>query len=214
MLWRLPRRGRGLENYVDLLFLQREGIRNMREEWRTPAFLAATLAVLVFLVYREISLPGGPLRITAQAPAFTQANLTLGSSVSETAENPVSAAVPVSDTERDKKIAAAVAKYGERLVAREFMEDLRTDPCSAKVVADRKVSNILEALSAARDSGCLDKLKLKYVFRPSFIKLMAEIMSDPEIGPLVKTFTTGAALPVEILVSSPTRQKAAIPRTQ
>lgn len=147
--------------------------------------LTLTLAILSFFVYREIRMAGG-LRMQEPRSAFTPVNLPPGSSPSPASASPRPAALSGQETERDKKIAYAIAKYGERPVVREFIEDLKKDPCAAKAIADGKSSNIVEALAAAREAGCLDKLKLKYAFRPEFIKLMAEVMSDREIGPLLR----------------------------
>ena len=69
----------------------------------------------------------------------------------------------------------------------QLVEDLKKDPCTAKVIEDEKITEMIGALSAARRAGCLDKLKLKYAFRPQFIKLMAEVMADPEVRPLLES---------------------------
>ena len=88
-----------------------------------------------------------------------------------------------------------MAKYGNRPVVLDLMEDLKNDPCTAKVIADRRLTNMFDALSAAREAGCLDRLKLKYAFRPQFIKLMAEVMSDPEVRPLLESGASPSAAP-------------------
>lgn len=160
----------------------------MKETWSATALLFAVLLILSFIVYRDLA-PTGPsantqpkrfdfIKTTAPgAPAVGPGYSLAGST------DPVSAAL----AERERRIAAAVAKYGSRPVVLEFMEDLKKDPCTAKVIEEEKITDMFGALSAARRAGCLDKLKVKYAFRPQFIRLMAEVMTDPEVRPLLES---------------------------
>ena len=168
----------------------------MKEDWTITAFLVLALAVLFYLGYVSISPPKSPFQISPHPPAASSATL-----ISDTA-----APVPAPGTEREKKIAAAIAKYGDRLVVREFIDDLKNDPCTSKAIAEKKPADLAGTLSAARRAGCLDRLKLKYAFRPQFIKLMAEVMSDPDFRPLLQSLPEDPPGPGEL--STSTEQRA------
>ncbi|MDD5208586.1 MAG: hypothetical protein PHV36_04320 [Elusimicrobiales bacterium] len=160
----------------------------MKETWSATALLFAVLLILSFIVYRDLARTGTsaaapPKRfdfIMQTAPGAPGGGPGYGLSGST---DPASAA----REERERRIAAAVAKYGSRPVVLEFMEDLKKDPCTSKVIEEEKITDMVGALSAARRAGCLDKLKVKYAFRPQFIKLMAEVMADPEVRPLLES---------------------------
>ena len=180
-------------------------------DMKIPVFLIITLVILSFFAYKNVYLPGMELQRAMLAPGLARADNPPGGPIPPAGGNLAPAAAPGPGAERDRKIAAAISKYGERLAAREFMDDIKIDPCTAKVVAERQVSNILAALSAARDAGCIDRLRRKYIFRPSFIKLMAEVMSDPEVEPLLITYSGGAAAPGGSSVGASTGPKLEIP---
>ncbi len=159
----------------------------MKETWSATALLLAVLLILSFFVYRDVAPRGTP----ADAPP-TKFDYILRTAPGAAAGGPgyslagSTGPVPAARTERERQVAAAVAKYGSRPVVLEFMEDLKKDPCTAKVIEDEKITDMIGALAAARRAGCLGKLKVKYAFRPQFIKLMAEVMTDPEVRPLLE----------------------------
>jgi len=156
----------------------------MKEDWSITALLVLALAVLFYLGYVSISPPENPFQISPQPPAAASVTRSTDSAgLSSYSAAPVTAP----GTEREKMIAAAIVKYGDRLVVREFIADLKNDPCASKAIADEKPADLAGTLSAARRAGCLDRLKLKYAFRPQFIKLMAEVMSDPDVRPLLQS---------------------------
>jgi hypothetical protein len=167
----------------------------MRESWKITSLLIIAIVVLSFIAYRgrqrSSNVTGEVSGVSVFSSARTLADV-LVSSAAVPAEYPRSSSPA---TERDKRIASAMAKYGNRPVVLDFMEDLKNDPCTAKIIADRRLTNMFDALSAAREAGCLDRLKLKYAFRPQFIKLMAEIMSDPEVRPLLESGASPSVAP-------------------
>ena len=170
----------------------------MREDWGITAVLIFTLAILCFFVYMRFSLPVNPLLMAPSSSVLvstTRSSDTTAGFISGPA-----AAAPMPKAERDRRLAAAVAKYGERLVVREFIDDLKHEPCTAKVIADEKITDLVGTMSAARRAGCLGRLKLKYALRPQFIRLIEEVMSDPDLRPLLESFPEDTAAQGDISV--------------
>lgn len=167
----------------------------MRESWKITSLLIVAIITLSFIAYRGRQRSGSVTGEVTGISVFTSAHTFDDVLVSSTPWRPEHSGSSGPATERDKRIAAAMAKYGNRPVVLDLMEDLKNDPCTAKVIADRRLTNMFDALSAAREAGCLDRLKLKYAFRPQFIKLMAEVMSDPEVRPLLESGASPSAAP-------------------
>ena len=172
----------------------------MKEKWGITSLLSTILLILSFFVYRE--LPHTESREKALPKRFDYVlNATPGTAAVSLPYNIAGSTDAVSGAAADReiRIAAAIAKYGSRPVVLEFMEDLKKDPCSAKAMEDEKTQDMISALSAARRAGCLDKLKARYAFKPRFLELMAEVMTDPEVRPLLESASaeTPAAAPAD-----------------
>lgn len=165
----------------------------MRESWKITSLLIIAIVVLLFIAYRGRLRSGNATGKTLGNSVFISARTLADVPVSSAAWTLGHSRSSGPVTERDKRIAAAMAKYGNRPVVLDFMEDLKNDTCTAKIIADRQLTNMFDALSAAREAGCLDRLKLKYAFRPQFIKLMAEVMSDPDVRPLLEAGADGTS---------------------
>lgn len=159
----------------------------MKETWSATALLFAVLLILSFIVYRDLPPADDPAYAPPARFDFIKTTAPGAAAVPDFSLDGSTDPVSAARTERERRIAAALTKYGSRPVVLEFMEDLKKDPCTAKVIEEEKITDMIGALSAARRAGCLDKLKVKYAFRPQFIKLMAEVMADPEARPLLES---------------------------
>ena len=98
-------------------------------------------------------------------------------------------AVPGAGTinpEQAQRAARALQKYADRPIVKEFMEDLKNNPGTAKALAMADGGNPLAVFAAVQNSPGMDKLAMKYATRPEFLSLMMEAMNDPEMQPLLK----------------------------
>lgn len=82
--------------------------------------------------------------------------------------------------DRDR-LARAMKKYANRPIVREIMEDLKKDPVFSKAFDKNATSNPSEVLKIFGSMGMMNKIAAKYAMRPEFLKLMMEVMSDPEM---------------------------------
>ncbi len=91
------------------------------------------------------------------------------------------------DPAQGQKVISVMNKYADRPIVKEFIADLKKDPAMAAAFAASKGTNPLAVLASAQNVKGLDKLMLKYSTRPEFMKLMMELMNDPDL----KAFTKG-----------------------
>ena len=123
-------------------------------------------------------LPGGALSGASQMPASSLGFFSGGL--------PGAAQAPL-NAQQGEKIYAAMAKYENRPVVKEFIADLKKNPDVARAFAEKeKGGNPLVVVASIQRARGMDKIMAKYVTRPDFIKLMMEIMKDPAIRPLMK----------------------------
>ena len=90
-----------------------------------------------------------------------------------------------------EKIMKAMNKYAERSIVKEFMNDLRKDPSFQKALAGKDSHNPLEVMANINKIKNMKGLVGKYAMRPDFMKLMMDVMQDPEMRPLFKMMPGG-----------------------
>lgn len=90
-----------------------------------------------------------------------------------------------------ERIIKALNKYSARPIVKEFMNDLKKDPDFQKALEAKKTHNPLEVIASINRVGNMKEIVGKYAMRPSFMKLMLDIMQDPEMKPLFKMMPNG-----------------------
>lgn len=93
------------------------------------------------------------------------------------------------------KIADAMTKYADRPIVKEFIADLKKDPELARALAQSKGTNPMAMLASLKGSKGLNAIIAKYSTRPDFLKLMMEVMRDPDMKPVMSRMPPGAGLP-------------------
>ncbi|OGS14379.1 MAG: hypothetical protein A2285_09615 [Elusimicrobia bacterium RIFOXYA12_FULL_57_11] len=89
------------------------------------------------------------------------------------------------------KITQAMGKYSDRPLVREFLAELQADPDYTKMRASKNGDNPLTMIASIQKSPGMRALLVKYTKRPEFMKLMMEIMKDPDMSPLLKGMPAG-----------------------
>ncbi|HAH32394.1 MAG TPA: hypothetical protein DCL44_08790 [Elusimicrobia bacterium] len=79
----------------------------------------------------------------------------------------------------------ALAKYMDRPIVKEFIGELKKDPSFREALANSGGNNPMKVMADIRKIKGMDKITEKFAFRPDFMKLMMEVMSDPELKPLL-----------------------------
>jgi len=126
---------------------------------------------------------------------------------------------PISDfnPEQGAQLMAALNKYAERPIVKEFLADLKKQPGMAEAFAASKKGNPTPFVAAMQNARGMDKLMMKYATRPEFLKLMMDLMKDPELKPLMKNMPSMPGMggmggmggaPQDQAVSVPTGQPA------
>ena len=90
-----------------------------------------------------------------------------------------------------EKIMKALNKYSERPIVKEFMSDLKKDPEFQKALKAKGSHNPIAVISSINKIKNMKGLVGKYAMRPDFMKLMMEVMQDPEMAPLFKMVPGG-----------------------
>ncbi|MDD2806261.1 MAG: hypothetical protein PHV33_11960 [Elusimicrobiales bacterium] len=100
---------------------------------------------------------------------------------------PSSTPLNMSQEQRERAV-AAVTKYTERPIMKEFMAEIKRNPDVAAALAATKAGgNPLELIAAAQNARGMEKVMMKYAMNPEFMKTMMEISNDPAL----KAFTGG-----------------------
>lgn len=90
--------------------------------------------------------------------------------------------------EQRERAVAAVTKYTERPIMKEFMEEIKRNPeVAAALAATKAGGNPLALIAAAQNAKGIEKVMMKYALNPEFMKTMMEISNDPAL----KTYTGG-----------------------
>ncbi|MDO8803570.1 MAG: hypothetical protein Q7R35_03990 [Elusimicrobiota bacterium] len=116
--------------------------------------------------------------------------------------------------EKSAEMLKAMNKYADRPIVKEFIADLKKNPEMAAAFAASKGGNPMAVIASMRGGGGIDKMMMKYVTRPEFMKLMMEVMSDPDMKPFMKNLPMGMGMPsgmppgMSIPETSPGRPRA------
>ncbi|KAF0124995.1 MAG: hypothetical protein FD189_2018 [Elusimicrobia bacterium] len=137
-----------------------------------PALLAAAV-LLVFYAARRLPSPS-PAFVPVAAPA--QAVFPPASP--ESGKLPPAAPVPA----REEGLRRALLKYGDRPVVKELLEDLERHPEAAKALSEADPGEPLKALEKLRAVPGGSALAAKYLTRPDFLALLAELRKDPDLN--------------------------------
>ena len=89
------------------------------------------------------------------------------------------------------KIMKAMNKYSERPIVKEFMNDLKKDPEFQKALAAKNSNNPLAVIESIHKIKNMKGIMGKYAMHPDFMKLMIDVMQDPEMKPLFKMMPGG-----------------------
>lgn len=99
------------------------------------------------------------------------------------------------DLQASQEAAQALFKYSDRPIVKEFIADLKRDPEMAAAFAANKEGNPFAVMMSVRNAKGMDKLVARYAARPEFLRLMMEVMNDPELKPLMNGLPPGMGLP-------------------
>lgn len=94
-----------------------------------------------------------------------------------------------------EQVFKAMSKYADRPIVKDFMADLRRNPDMAEAFKATKGGNPLDVIAKMQGARGMNKLIMKYASRPEFMKLMMEVMNDPEMRPVMKNMPGGMGLP-------------------
>ncbi|MBI4657184.1 MAG: hypothetical protein HY746_10655 [Elusimicrobia bacterium] len=163
------------------------------------------LCVIVFMMYRNIremktgfddsyETTAAWNEIQNAMPEIAKINFSThapGSSLTTFKDSGLMAGPGIEKIDTDK-VYKSIAKYSDRPVVREFMEDLKADPDFKKVLDARDSGDPQKIFANVGKVKNLNKILAKYIYRPDFIKLMMEVYSDPELQPMLQKFGAGA----------------------
>lgn len=99
------------------------------------------------------------------------------------------------DPEQGERMFKAVQKYYDRPIVKEIMADLSKNPDMAAAFEGGRKGNPMAALMALQKAKGMEKVMMKYAARPEFMKLMMDVMSDPEIRPFMQGMPGGMPMP-------------------
>ena len=112
------------------------------------------------------------------------------------------------DPAQGEQLVNAMSKYADRPIVKAFLSDLKKNPDMAAAFAASKGSNPVAVVAAVQRAKGMDKMIMQYAARPEFLKLLMEVMNDPDMKPLMKSLPggmgmlsgmpQGAAVPVQI----------------
>jgi len=193
-------------------------VRSSNKIFKVAAIVFSTLFVLllgtVIFVYqklaglRDLLMPptetyqdsgfraGGEGNSGEMPPAFrgmlssTQAqggsSLTVFTNAGEYAQAP--GGITAEDSE---KMTRVLAKYANRPIVKDFMEELGKDPNFVKAMTQKGANDPLGMIASLRKSGNMEGLVTKFVMRRDFMPFMTEVMNDPELQPMLKKMPMG-----------------------
>ncbi|HAT71821.1 MAG TPA: hypothetical protein DCS63_03295 [Elusimicrobia bacterium] len=130
---------------------------------------------------------GGSLPGSASMPASTLG--LLSGSISGPSPMPL-------NVQQGEEVYAALAKYENRPIVKEFIADLKKDPDMARAFGEKdKGGSPLKVMAYIQSAKGMEKLVAKYAMRPDFMKLMMDVMKDPALRPLLKNVPGGLPQP-------------------
>ncbi len=187
--------------------------RSRNKALKITLLLLATLLVLLgvagYMVYRRLmqtkeaveeAFAGFPQQTLFRAEGNAQLPLP-GASVFTSTGMPASSlglfagGVPGAQAEaaqeQAEKILTAMNKYADRPIVKEFIADLKKNPDMAKAMADGQGGNPVAMVRGVQNARGMEKIIAKYAMRPEFMKLMMEVMSDPEMAAVTNSIPSG-----------------------
>lgn len=87
--------------------------------------------------------------------------------------------------EETAAINAAIAKYSQRPLVKEFLEDLKKDPKVGAAFADGKQPTMQDFMAVIGNPASVQGLTMKYAAKPGFMDLMMEFIADPAFKPVM-----------------------------
>lgn len=99
------------------------------------------------------------------------------------------------DPELGEKALKALNKYADRPIVIAFLADLKKNPDMAAAFSASKGGNPIQVVSMIQNAKGMDRLVMKYATRPEFMKLMLEVMNDPDMKPFMKGMPPGMGIP-------------------
>ncbi len=98
-------------------------------------------------------------------------------------------------------VSAAMAKYAERPLVKEFLADMNADPQLAGIL-DPKKPDPAAYMKLMRNPAAMNRLLMKYAERPEFMALLMELVNDPAMKPLLSGAPAGP-MPAGIMPPGP-----------
>ncbi|HOI43422.1 MAG TPA: hypothetical protein PK523_10800, partial [Elusimicrobiales bacterium] len=99
-------------------------------------------------------------------------------------------------------VSAAMAKYAERPLVKEFLADMNADPQLAGIL-DPKKPDPAAYMKLLQNPAAMNGLLMKYAERPEFMPLLMELVNDPAMKPLFSGTPMGAIPPGPIPAGPP-----------
>ena len=197
--------------------------------------LLVIVAATAFLIYRKISQTIAPLQeafqgfqqqtpyqpenrtIPAMGPSVLSSTSMPASSLGMFSGSLQSSQAESFNPEQGQKLMSAINKYADRPIVKEFLADLKKNPDMAKAFEASKGGNPLQVISMVQHAKGMNSLVAKYAMRPEFLKVLMEVMNDPEMKPFLQGMPGGmgglsgapGSLP-GAAVSVPTNQPQAV----
>ena len=85
-----------------------------------------------------------------------------------------------------EKTYKALMKYSDRPIVKEFIAELNKDPELRLALEKTGSGGPMKLLSDPRTFKSVNAIMARFAFRPDFMKLAMEAMSDPELKPLLR----------------------------
>ena len=123
------------------------------------------------------------------------------------------AATAAGNLEKSKKLFAALNKYSDRPIMKEFLADMARNPEYIRAKAADRAGNPLTWFSSLQKSPAMKDIVLKYTRRPDFLPLMMELMKDPEVRPLIAGGASGLPSAMPPGAAAPAVARPAAPQS-
>jgi len=99
-------------------------------------------------------------------------------------------------------VSAAMAKYAERPLVKEFLADMKADPQFAGIL-DPKKPDPAAYMKLLQNPAAMNSLLMKYAERPEFMPLLMELVNDPAMKPLFSGTPAGALVAAPVPAGPP-----------
>jgi len=155
-------------------------------------------------------LPGTFGGLVSSTPSSGGSSLTVFTNAGEYAEGAVGG-ISAEDTERATRI---IAKYQDRRIVKDFIAELKKDPAFAQALKEKGSNDPMAMIASIQKIKNVQSLMMKFITRRDFMPFMMEVMSDPDVKPLMEKMPGGGMGPMsQMLKSMPVapRPRAAVP---